>query len=64
MGKIFDPFFSTKDQKGTGLGLSVSFGIIANHGGTIGVESKVGKGTTFTIFLPLNEEEYEGVGGD
>jgi two-component system NtrC family sensor kinase len=64
MGKIFDPFFSTKDQKGTGLGLSVSFGIIANHGGTIGVESQVGKGTTFTIFLPLEEQEHEGVGGD
>ena len=64
MGKIFDPFFSTKDQKGTGLGLSVSFGIIANHGGTIGVESQVGKGTTFTIFLPLKDEEHEGVGGD
>lgn len=64
MGKIFDPFFSTKDQKGTGLGLSVSFGIIANHGGTIGVESQVGIGTTFTIFLPLRDEGHEKVGGD
>ncbi len=53
LGKIFDPFFTTKDQKGTGLGLSVSFGIIANHGGRIGVESIVGEGTTFTIELPL-----------
>jgi two-component system NtrC family sensor kinase len=66
LGKIFDPFFTTKDQKGTGLGLSVSFGIIANHGGRIGVESVVGTGTTFTIILPLTgeDEEYEGVGGD
>jgi two-component system NtrC family sensor kinase len=64
--KIFDPFFTTKDQKGTGLGLSVSFGIIANHGGRIGVESVVGTGTTFTIILPLTgeDEEHEGVGGD
>jgi len=66
LGKIFDPFFTTKDQKGTGLGLSVSFGIIANHGGRIGVESTVGQGTTFTIILPLmgENEEHEGVGGD
>ncbi len=55
--KIFDPFFTTKDQKGTGLGLSVSFGIIAHHGGKIGVESSVGHGTTFTVILPLPEEE-------
>jgi len=66
LGKIFDPFFTTKDQKGTGLGLSVSFGIIANHGGRIGVESVVGQGTTFTIILPLmgEDEDHEGVGGD
>jgi len=65
LGKIFDPFFTTKDQKGTGLGLSVSFGIIANHGGRIGVESVVGEGTTFTIILPLmGEEEHEWIGGD
>jgi two-component system NtrC family sensor kinase len=65
LGKIFDPFFTTKDQKGTGLGLSVSFGIIANHGGRIGVESVVGEGTTFTVILPLmGEEEHEWIGGD
>lgn len=55
IGKIFDPFFSTKGQKGTGLGLSVIWGIIDNHNGKISVESKVGEGTTFTIRLPINE---------
>ncbi|MFO7831851.1 MAG: ATP-binding protein [Desulfuromonadaceae bacterium] len=55
MAKIFDPFFSTKDQQGTGLGLSVSYGIIKNHGGTIGVESTEGVGTRFLISLPLGD---------
>ncbi|MEZ0328767.1 MAG: ATP-binding protein [Dissulfuribacterales bacterium] len=50
---IFDPFFSTKGEGGTGLGLSVSYGIIKNHYGDITVESEVGKGTTFTIRLPI-----------
>jgi two-component system NtrC family sensor kinase len=58
LAKVFDPFFTTKDQPakglaGTGLGLSVSYGIIQNHGGNIGVQSEVGKGTAFTIELPL-----------
>ncbi|MFC2139948.1 ATP-binding protein [Bacteroidota bacterium] len=53
--KIFDPFFSTKGQKGTGLGLSVTWGIIDNHGGKISVDSEVGKGTSFTINLPVNK---------
>lgn len=55
MAKIFDPFFSTKDQQGTGLGLSVSYGIIKNHGGTIEVESTEGVGTRFLIRLPLGD---------
>jgi PAS domain S-box-containing protein len=58
--KIFDPFFTTKEVgKGTGLGLSVSYGIIERHGGTIRVQSTVGKGSTFTIWLPLEANEDE-----
>jgi PAS domain S-box-containing protein len=50
--RIFDPFFTTK-AGGTGLGLSISYGIIKEHGGTLEVESEVGKGATFTIGLPV-----------
>ncbi|MBF0344923.1 MAG: HAMP domain-containing histidine kinase [Nitrospirae bacterium] len=51
---IFDPFFTTKSKgKGTGLGLSVSQGIIAKHGGQITVDTKVNRGTTFTVKLPI-----------
>jgi PAS domain S-box-containing protein len=49
--KIFDPYFTTK-HKGSGLGLAISHSIISKHKGTIDVESQVGEGTTFTLFLP------------
>jgi len=57
-GRIFDPFFTTKEiGKGTGLGLSIAYDIIVNkHGGTIAVTSEVGKGSTFTITLPISRE--------
>lgn len=55
--RIFEPFFTTKnEQEGTGLGLSVSYGIIADHGGEIQVQSEVGRGSTFTISLPAADE--------
>jgi two-component system NtrC family sensor kinase len=55
MDKIFDPFFTTKDVgHGTGLGLAISYGIVKGHKGTIAAESKIGKGTTFTVKLPVN----------
>jgi PAS domain S-box-containing protein len=60
MSKLFTPFFSTKGKKGVGLGLAVAYGIIQRHHGRIEVQSKVGEGTTFTIYLPLNYEESKG----
>ncbi|MBE7708470.1 MAG: HAMP domain-containing protein [Cyanobacteria bacterium SIG27] len=58
--RIFDPFFTTKAVgKGTGLGMSISYRVINDHNGTIEVESEVGKGTKFTITLPINHEKKE-----
>jgi signal transduction histidine kinase len=52
--RLFEPFFTTKaDQGGTGLGLSVTYGIVTDHGGRIDVESQPGKGSNFTVWLPI-----------
>lgn len=53
--RIFDPFFTTKPVgEGTGMGLSVTYSIIERHGGTIEVESAVGRGTSFIIAIPVD----------
>ncbi len=55
LNRIFDPFFTTKEVgKGTGLGLNVAYNIIRKHGGEISVKSQVGKGTEFTMKIPIN----------
>jgi two-component system NtrC family sensor kinase len=56
INKLFDPFYSTKTS-GTGLGLAVSYGIINQHQGKISVESQLGRGTTFTIILPVSPQK-------
>ncbi|MBA4367288.1 MAG: hypothetical protein C0403_06575 [Desulfobacterium sp.] len=70
--RIFDPYFTTKEKgKGTGLGLSMVLGIVKNHGGAVSVESRVGQGTRFDVYLPkarfeedpAEKMEYRASGG-
>jgi two-component system NtrC family sensor kinase len=58
LGRIFDPFYTTK-VKGTGLGLSISHDIVERHGGSIRVETQVGSGSVFTVYLPVSHEKIE-----
>ena len=59
LNKIFEPFFTTKDVgKGTGLGLSIVYKIIEKHGGKVFAESTVGKGSTFTVVLPIERVDF------
>ena len=56
--RLFEPFFTTKETgKGTGLGLSITYGLVKKLGGDITVRSNVGKGTAFTITLPVKVEK-------
>ena len=64
LARIFDPFFTTKEPgRGTGLGLSIAARILESFGGRITVRSVYGKGSTFTLQLPVAERHSEGGGG-
>ncbi len=60
LDRLFEPFFTTKERDmGTGMGLAVVHGIVTNHGGTVTVESKSGKGSTFKVYLPRIQKEAD-----
>jgi len=56
LGRIFEPFYSTKDGKSSGLGLAVSWGIVQQHGGRLEAESQEGQGSTFRVVMPVAQE--------
>ncbi len=57
--RMFDPFFTTRGPEGTGLGMSIAYGVIKRHGGELEVQSRVGKGTTFIINIPVASGKFK-----
>jgi PAS domain S-box-containing protein len=57
--RVFEPYYTTKGERGSGLGLSVAYGIITRHGGSIEVQSQLGRGSAFTLWLPVRRERAQ-----